>query len=109
MLTYLTVNKYQNDWYRYRCLDLKAVIVKTKIVDKLSILSLARFRNIAKPNIEHWWNKGGGGVGVQERERQGQEVASLRASREAASTRERDLQDKLNTLRNSFQKEKQAI
>ena len=48
-------------------------------------------------------------MGVQERERQGQEVASLRASREAASTRERDLQDKLNTLRNSFQKEKQAI
>ena len=48
-------------------------------------------------------------MGVPARERQGQEVASLRASREAASTRERDLQDKLNTLRNSFQKEKQAI
>ena len=36
---------------------------------------------------------------MQERERQCQEVASLRSSREAANTRERDIQDKLNTLR----------
>ena len=47
-------------------------------------------------------------MGVQERERQDQEVASLRASREAANTMEQDLQDKLNTMRNSCQKAKQA-